>query len=192
MAPLPCYPRYLQNVSIAASCHEDCVKACAAEMVMDMTMPPPNSSTDTAMPPIAPMDISSGTPPYATSTPMRTFQMSAHLHMQSSECTLGCPRHRSLSLLDLLDQDSEMQNALQGMDSYDSAPAPKHRHSTPSLRRSAAASPRPPPQVTSPARPLSWSSHSKSHSTHNLPPVVRRGSEDLDASCKCLRGMICW
>ncbi|KAI0331188.1 hypothetical protein GY45DRAFT_652275 [Cubamyces sp. BRFM 1775] len=138
----------------------------AEQMVMDMTMPPPNSSTDTAMPPIAPMDTSSGTPPYATSTPMRTFQMSAHLHMQSN----------------LLDQDSEMQNALQGMDSYDSAPAPKHRHSTPSLRRFAAASPRPTPQTTSPARPLSWSSHSKSHSTHNLPPVVRRGSEDLDAS----------
>ncbi|KAI0356370.1 hypothetical protein OH77DRAFT_259691 [Trametes cingulata] len=135
------------------------------QLVMDMSMPPPNSSTDTAMPPAAPIDTSSETPPYATSTPMRTFQMSAHLHMQSN----------------LLDQDSEMQNALQGMDSYETAPAPKHRHSTPSLKGSAGPSPRPQPQGPSPARPVSWSSHSKSHSIHNL-PLVRRGSEDLDNS----------
>ncbi|KAI0371109.1 hypothetical protein BV20DRAFT_942621 [Pilatotrama ljubarskyi] len=137
-----------------------------SKLVMDMSMPPPNSSMDTAMPQTAPIDTSLETPPYATSTPMRTFQMSAHLHMQSN----------------LLDQDSEMQNALQGMDSYEIAPAPKHRHSTPSLKTSTGPSPRPQPQVPSPVRPVSWSSHSKSHSIHNL-PLVRRGSEDLDNSC---------
>ncbi|KAI0633689.1 hypothetical protein C8Q77DRAFT_806383 [Trametes polyzona] len=133
------------------------------QQVMDMSMPPPNSSTDTAMQRAAAGEISF-TPPFATSTPMRTFQLSAHLHLESN----------------LLDQDSEMQKALQGMDSYDPAtPAPRHRRSTPSLRDSGSHSPR--PQATSPARPVSWSSHSKSHSLHNLPPV-RRGSEDLDAS----------
>ncbi|KAI8975878.1 hypothetical protein BD414DRAFT_446773, partial [Trametes punicea] len=135
-----------------------------AEMVMDMSIPPPNSSTDIAIPPAAPIDASSESPPYATSTPIRTFQMSAHLHMQSN----------------LLDQDSEMQNALQGMDSYESGPAPKQRDSTPPVKKTVAASPRPQAQGPSPTRPLSWSSHSKSHSAHNLPPVVRRGSEDLD------------
>ncbi|TBU41383.1 hypothetical protein BD309DRAFT_276689 [Dichomitus squalens] len=49
------------------------------QMVMDMSMPPPNSSTDTAMQPGAPVDQSSDTPPRATSTPMRTFQMSANI-----------------------------------------------------------------------------------------------------------------
>ncbi|OSD01311.1 hypothetical protein PYCCODRAFT_1369675 [Trametes coccinea BRFM310] len=57
----------------------------AEQMVMDMSMPPLNSSTDTGIAPAAPVDSSSEIPPYATSTPMRTFQMSAHLHMQSSE-----------------------------------------------------------------------------------------------------------
>ncbi|KAI0768729.1 hypothetical protein BD413DRAFT_605204 [Trametes elegans] len=55
------------------------------QMVMDMSMPPTNSSMDGAAAPAAPVDTSSETPPYATSTPMRTFQMSAHLHMQSSK-----------------------------------------------------------------------------------------------------------
>ncbi|KAI0674763.1 hypothetical protein C8Q78DRAFT_964766 [Trametes maxima] len=133
-----------------------------SKLVMDMSMPPPNSSMDTAMPPPAPADTSSETPPYATSTPMRTFQMSAHLHMQSN----------------LLDQDSEMRNALEGMDSYDVAPVPQTRQRTTSLRGTGGPSPRPQPQGPSPARPLSWSSHSKSHSIHNL-PLIRRGSEDV-------------
>ncbi|KAI0743380.1 hypothetical protein C8Q80DRAFT_1106841 [Daedaleopsis nitida] len=54
-------------------------------MVMDMSMPPPNSSTDTAMLPAGRVDTPSETPPRATSTPMRTFQMSMHMNMQSSE-----------------------------------------------------------------------------------------------------------
>ncbi|KAI0779939.1 hypothetical protein C8Q74DRAFT_1316376 [Fomes fomentarius] len=54
------------------------------QMVMDMSMPPPNSSTDTAMVPALLMGTPSDTPPRATSTPMRTFQMSKHLDMQSS------------------------------------------------------------------------------------------------------------
>ncbi|EJF55795.1 hypothetical protein DICSQDRAFT_175522 [Dichomitus squalens LYAD-421 SS1] len=61
------------------------------QMVMDMSMPPPNSSTDTAMQPGAPADQSSDTPPRATSTPMRTFQMSANItniNIHSSECLL--------------------------------------------------------------------------------------------------------
>ncbi|EIW63188.1 uncharacterized protein TRAVEDRAFT_34391 [Trametes versicolor FP-101664 SS1] len=70
-----------------------------SKMMRDMSMPPSNSSMDIAMPPAIPGDIS-GTPTFATSTPMRTFQMSAHLHMQSN----------------LLEQDSEMQKALQGLD----------------------------------------------------------------------------
>ncbi|CDO75530.1 hypothetical protein BN946_scf184871.g11 [Trametes cinnabarina] len=56
----------------------------AEQMVMDVSMPPFDSSTDMAMLPPAPVDSSSEMPPYATSTPMRTFQMSAHLHMQST------------------------------------------------------------------------------------------------------------
>ncbi|KAI0644577.1 hypothetical protein C8Q79DRAFT_781572 [Trametes meyenii] len=134
------------------------------QLVMDMSMPPPNSSMDTAMPPSAPADTSE-TPPYATSTPMRTFQMSAHLHMQSN----------------LLDQDSEMRNALEGMDSYEIAPGPQTRQRTSSLKGPGGSSPRPQPHGPSPARPLSWSSHSKSHSIHNL-PLVRRGSEDVNNS----------
>ena len=55
------------------------------QMVMEMSMPPANSSTDTAMQPPMHMNSSSDTPPRATSTPMRTFQMSAHINMHSSE-----------------------------------------------------------------------------------------------------------
>ncbi|KAM5543139.1 hypothetical protein V8D89_003013 [Ganoderma adspersum] len=138
------------------------------QMVIDMSIPPPNSSTDAAFPARVPVDDSSETPPRATSTPMRTFQMS-NLNMQSN----------------LLDQDSEMQHALLGMDSYESGPIPKHRHSTPSLRDSVGPTPRPHSRGTSATpRPLSWNSHSKSHSAHNLPqpPTPRRGSEDFDAS----------
>ncbi|KAI1791245.1 hypothetical protein LXA43DRAFT_1011781 [Ganoderma leucocontextum] len=77
-----------------------------------------------------------------------------------------------------------MQHALQGMDSYESGPIPKHRRSTPSLKDSAGPTPRPQSRGTSAARPLSWNSHSRSHSVHNLPqpPIPRRGSEDFDAS----------
>ena len=87
--------------------------------------------------------------------------------------------------LDLMEQDSEMQKALQGMDSYESGSIPRHRHnSTPALKNSAGPTPRPKPHGVSSPRPLSWSSHSRSHSTHNLPqPPMRRGSEDLDQSC---------
>ncbi len=150
-------------------------------------MPPPNSSMDTAMPQVIPGDIL-GTPPYATSTPMRTFQMSAHLHhdMQYSKYTLMYKMCQwRLISVDLLEQDSEMQKALQGLDSYDAGtPALRHRHhSTPPWKESTGRSPRPPPLASSSARPLSWSSHSKSHSVNNLPPVVRRGSEDLDTPC---------
>ncbi|KAI0717281.1 hypothetical protein C8T65DRAFT_572149 [Cerioporus squamosus] len=60
-----------------------------AQMVMDMSMPPLNSSTDSAMPPTMKVDISSDTPPRATSTPMRTFQMSVQLGMHSSEHMLS-------------------------------------------------------------------------------------------------------
>ncbi|RPD78464.1 hypothetical protein L226DRAFT_457869 [Lentinus tigrinus ALCF2SS1-7] len=63
-----------------------------AQMVMDMSMPPLNSSTDTAMPPTMKVDTSSDTPPRATSTPMRTFQMSTHLGMHSSEHTPATPQ----------------------------------------------------------------------------------------------------
>ncbi|PIL34057.1 hypothetical protein GSI_03766 [Ganoderma sinense ZZ0214-1] len=139
------------------------------QMVIDTSLPPPNSSIDTALPERVPVDHSSETPPRATSTPMRTFQMSANFNMHSN----------------LLDQDSEMQHALQGMDSYDSGPIAKHRHSTPSLKDSAGPIPRPQSCGTSATpRPLSWNSHSKSHSVHNLPqpPTPRRGSEDFDAS----------
>ncbi|KAI1791246.1 hypothetical protein LXA43DRAFT_1011789 [Ganoderma leucocontextum] len=58
------------------------------QMVMDISMPPPNSSTDTAVVAGVPIDQSSETPPRATSTPMRTFQMSANLNTHSSEFLL--------------------------------------------------------------------------------------------------------
>ena len=94
---------------------------------------------------------------------------------------------------DLLDQDSEMQNALQGMDSYESGSIPRPRHnSTPALKHSVGPTPRPRAHgdLSSP-RPLSWSSHSRSHSTHNLPqPPARRGSEDFDAPCKFAKYLI--
>ncbi|KAH9858548.1 hypothetical protein C2E23DRAFT_864453 [Lenzites betulinus] len=90
-----------------------------SKMVMDMSMPPTNSSTDTAMRRGGIVDLSQ-TPPLASSTPMRTFQMSAHLDMETN----------------LLDQDSEMQNALQGMDSYNTGtPAPRHRHNSTLARK---------------------------------------------------------
>ncbi|KAI0829898.1 hypothetical protein BC628DRAFT_1359257 [Trametes gibbosa] len=136
------------------------------QMVMDMSMPPANSSMDAAMQRGGIVDLSHSTP-LASSTPMRTFQMSAHLNMDTN----------------LLDQDSEMQKALQGMDSYNTGtPAPRHRHnSASSLKDSAARSPRPPSSGPSHARPLSWSAHSKSHVVNNLPPVIRRSSDDISA-----------
>lgn len=81
-----------------------------------------------------------------------------------------------------------MQDALQGMDSYESAPVPRQRHSsTPAVKDSVGPGPTPrsPPHGHSSARPLSWSSHSKSHSVNKLPPPPpsRRSSEDLDSAC---------
>ncbi|KAI0071720.1 hypothetical protein K474DRAFT_1668701 [Panus rudis PR-1116 ss-1] len=105
---------------------------------------------------------SRSTPPAATSTPLRSMQMPSQLQMHSN----------------LLDQDSEMQRAMKSMESSegDSFPTNPKRFSFPSGRGVNGIQTSP-----APSRPLSWSSHSKSHSTHNL-PLARRVSEELDSS----------
>lgn len=93
---------------------------------------------------------------------------------------------------DLLDQDSEMQKALRGVDSEtESAPSDRPgKQCIESVALMLISSPvafppmRSKPQPISPARPLSWNSHSNSHSVHNLP--FRRRSEDFDNMCKRL------
>ncbi|KAH8108092.1 hypothetical protein BXZ70DRAFT_35830 [Cristinia sonorae] len=119
-----------------------------------------------------PMDVSEDTttvlkhftgnvsiPPDATSTPMRSVQMPL---MQSQS--------------NLLEQDSEMHRAMRELDSYDeeSQSLQQRKLNFPPLREQKGHS-------TSPARPLSWSSHSKSHSSHNL-PLARRVSEEFESS----------
>ncbi|KAH9830856.1 uncharacterized protein C8Q71DRAFT_325252 [Rhodofomes roseus] len=176
-------------------------------MVTDMTMPPSDTSQDTATI-LREMNRPEfeATPPHATSTPMRTLQMSSQLSGQSN----------------LLDGDSEMRHALGGFDSYEgdslanghappfppsrsrfTSPPPTRPTSWSSHMRAGSSSPNPPSANTgpvspgrplswsahqksdpvSPGRPLSWSSHSKSHSVHNLQmPLSRRGSEELENS----------
>ncbi|CCL98358.1 uncharacterized protein FIBRA_00353 [Fibroporia radiculosa] len=126
-------------------------------MVVDLSMPPADMTEDTATL-FRDLNRSEATPPHATSTPMRSLVMSAQLQTQSN----------------LLEGDSEMQRALRGMESDegDSLLNGRPLSFPPS---------RPNGHPASPARPLSWTSHSKSHSTHNL-PLVRRKSLDLDNS----------
>ncbi|TCD61633.1 hypothetical protein EIP91_008139 [Steccherinum ochraceum] len=101
-------------------------------------------------------DIS--TPPDATSTPMRSMQIPAQMQSQSN----------------LLEQDSEMQRAMRDLDSYD--------EESQSLQQRKLVFP-PGREQTPHSRPTSWSSHSKSHSTHNLPlSVSRRTSAEYDSS----------
>ncbi|OJT12743.1 hypothetical protein TRAPUB_10691 [Trametes pubescens] len=107
------------------------------QMMMDMSMPPPNSSMDTAMPQVIPGDIL-GTPPYATSTPMRTFQMSAHLHHDMQYTSRASS---SLSGADFNErQDEGVRDRMHGRERGWNSPVPKspahlarpdpsHRHS---------------------------------------------------------------
>ncbi|KAI0940568.1 hypothetical protein AcW1_003729 [Taiwanofungus camphoratus] len=128
----------------------------SGEMVMDMSIPPTDTSEDTAT--LLRQLKAEQTPPHATSTPMRSLQISSQLQGQSN----------------LLDGDSEMQKALGGMDSYEGESLSNGR----SLSFPPA---RPTEHPISPGRPLSWTSHSKSHSVHNL-PLVRHKSEEIDNS----------
>ena len=63
-------------------------------------------------------DSSTATGPMATSTPMRSAQMPSEMQLQSSEYTQSTYHDMDhLPDEDLLDQDSEMQNVMQGADS---------------------------------------------------------------------------
>jgi len=79
-------------------------------MVLDMSMPPSDTTEDTATL-LRDLNRPEGTPPHATSTPMRSLQMTAQFQAQSN----------------LLDGDSEMQRALGGMDSYEGDSVPNGR-----------------------------------------------------------------
>lgn len=84
-----------------------------------------------------------------------------------------------------------MQKALGGMDSYEGESLSNGRScKNPALPAtfmkahvcSVSFPPaRPTEHPISPGRPLSWTSHSKSHSVHNL-PLVRHKSEEIDNS----------
>ncbi|KAI0790671.1 hypothetical protein C8Q75DRAFT_760087 [Abortiporus biennis] len=134
---------------------------------MPPTRPPKQPSPDTSIVMeeksteeyiVVPQQLDNSTAaPEVSSTPMRSMQLPSNIQMQSN----------------LLEQDSEMQRAMNGMDSYDDDSVSQKRFSFPSAR--------PANGHPSSPRPLSWSSHSKSHSIHNL-PLVRRGSEEIESS----------
>ncbi|KAK7692899.1 hypothetical protein QCA50_004534 [Cerrena zonata] len=103
------------------------------------------------------------TTPVVENTMLRSMAMPSQLQMHSN----------------LMEQDSEMQRAMGGVESSEAESATKRspprdtrRLAFPSGRRVSG------PQ---PSRPLSWTSHSKSHDHNNLPPV-RRVSEEFDRS----------
>ncbi|CAL1707874.1 unnamed protein product [Somion occarium] len=145
------------------------------KLTLSTTRPPPPSSEQSDSD--VPMEVSGDTAtimkqfgsstgaPLSTSTPMRSLAIPSHLQMHSN----------------LLDQDSEMQRAMNGVESSEAESAPKESTPSPNnTRRLAFPSGRRVSGPT-PARPLSWSSHSKSHTHHNL-PLVRRASEEIEKS----------
>ncbi|OBZ68164.1 hypothetical protein A0H81_11790 [Grifola frondosa] len=126
-------------------------------MMTDMSMPPADSGEETPASPPQGVVMSDANPSHTSATSMRSLQMSTQLQMQSN----------------LLEQDSEMQKALGGMDSsFESDHAPHPRPvAFPSISTKT---------HTSPARELSWDSHHRSHSIHKL-PIAQRPSDDLSS-----------
>ncbi|RDB24915.1 hypothetical protein Hypma_008048 [Hypsizygus marmoreus] len=142
-----------------------------SEAMYDDTIPG-NDSNDTATF-LRDLNASTATPPAATSTPQQSLRMSTNSQLQFQS--------------NLMDQDSEMQRAIEGFDSYEADGQSQRPVSSPSSRQPVPDARQGPPSPQDPRRSQSSLSisHKKSQSLEGFRgPLVRRVSEDLRSSSR--------